>query len=235
MKHLLLVLVVMNGLVLLPAQHNHSKELGLKGKVKKLTCLYYAEGVYLNNTWVAKDTTRFTYKTITYYNPLQNIDSVQTYVNHGGKERLVTRKAYTYTKNNQVTGWQYDYMEEIHYQISMEWLDKNTYIELANDATGKNKIESKIYLDQKFHVIKREDQLYREGELFDHSITETKFNPDNTEHAVSITENKVSNLEYSLDEYIDQRDKTGNPIKKTYKNGISSYRSIKYYIIEYYD
>ena len=96
-------------------------------------------------------------------------------------------------------------------------------------------MSSKVYLDAQFHVIKREDQLYRDGELFDHSVTETKFNPDNTEHAVSITENKVSNLEYSQDEYIDQRDSKGNPIKKTYKNGINSFRSIRYYIIEYYE
>ena len=117
----------------------------------------------------------------------------------------------------------------------MEWLDKSTYIESAKDASGLNRMSSKVYLDEKFHIIKREDQLYREGELFDYSVTETKFNPDNTEHAVSVTENKVSNLEYSMDEYIDQRDKAGNAIKKTYKNGVNTYRSIKYFIIEYYE
>lgn len=235
MKRLLCILLCMSCLAAVKAQHSHGKELGLKGKIKKITCIYYAEGAYINNTWVAKDTSRFTYKTITYYNPAQNIDSMQTYVNHGGKERLVTRKGYVYAKNANITGWEYDYMEDIQYNIALEWLDKTTYIESANDATGKNKIQSKIYLDQKFHVIKREDQLYREGELFDHSITETKFNPDNTEHAVSITENKVSNLEYSLDEYVDQRDQMGNPIKKTYKNGVNTFRSIKYFIIDYYE
>jgi hypothetical protein len=126
-------------------------------------------------------------------------------------------------------------MEDISYEITLEWLDKSTYIEYAKDPSGKNRISNKIYLDDKYHIIRREDQLYREGELFDHSITETKFNPDNTEHAVSVTENKLSHLEYSQDEYVDQRDAKGNPIKKTYKNGINTFRSIKYFMIEYYD
>jgi hypothetical protein len=217
------------------AQHCHSKEIGLKGKVKKIICIYYAEGVAINNSWSPKDSSKFTYKTISYYNGNQNLDSVQTFVNHSGKEKMVTRKGYSYLKNTDISGWEYDQTDDIKYSITLQWLDKSTYIETAKDASGKNWMSSKVYLDAQFHVIKREDQLYREGELFDHSITETKFNPDNTEHAVSVTENKVSNLEYSLDEYIDQRDKLGNPIKKTYKNGINAFRSIKYFIIEYYE
>lgn len=217
------------------AQHNHSKEIGLKGKIKKVTCIFYVEGVQNNNTWVPKDTTRYTYKTVSYFNVTQNLDSVQTFVTHAGKEKLATRKGYSYAKNVDVTGWEYDHTDDINYTLKMEWIDKTTYVESATDPSGMNRMSSKVYLDEKFHVIKREDQMFRDGELFDHSITETKFNPDNTEHAVSITENKVSNLEYSLDEYIDQRDAKGNPIKKTYKNGVNSFRSIKYFVIEYYE
>ncbi len=235
MRNLFLLVGTMLLFASLQAQHSHGKEMGLKGKIKKVTCIYYAEGVLNNNSWSPKDTNKFTYKTVSYYNASQNIDSLQTYVNHSGKERLITRKGYTYIKNADVSGWEYDYMEDISYNITMEWLDKSTYIEYAKDQSGKNRISNKVYLDDKYHIIRREDQLYREGELFDHSITETKFNPDNTEHAVSVTENKLSNLEYSQDEYIDLRDKNGNPIKKTYKNGINSFRSIKYFIIEYYD
>jgi hypothetical protein len=208
--------------------------MGFKGKVKKVTCIYYAEGIATNNSWSPKDSSRFTYKTVSYYNTSQNLDSLQTYVNHSSKEKLVTRKGYTYSKN-EVSGWEYDHTDDISYTLKMEWLDKSTYVETATDMSGKNRMSSKVYLDDKFHIIKREDQLYRDGELFDHSITETKFNPDNTEHAVSVTENKVSNMEYSMDEYIDKRDKLGNAIKKTYKNGINSFRSIKYFIIEYYE
>lgn len=217
------------------AQHSHSKELGLKGKIKKLTCIYYGEGVLLNNSWSPKDSSKFTYKTISYFNSSQYLDSMQTFVNHGGKERLITRKGYNYLINADITGWEYDCMDDISYTITTEWLDKFTYIESAKDPSGLNRMSSKVYLDEKFHIIKREDQLFRDGELFDHSVTETKFNPDNTEHAVSVTENKISNLEYSMDEYTDQRDKKGNAIKKSYKNGVNTYRSIKYFIIEYYD
>lgn len=233
MKNLFFMVGTMLLFVSVQAQHCHVKEMGLKGKIKKVTCIYYAEGVVNSNSWSPKDTNKFTYKTITHYNQAQNIDSIQTYVNHSGKERLITRKGYVYKKNAEVVGWEYDHMEDISYEITLEWLDKSTYIEYAKDPSGKNRISNKIYLDDKFHIIRREDQLYREGELFDHSITETKFNPDNTEHAVSVTENKLSHLEYSQDEYVDQRDAKGNPIKKTYKNGINTFRSIKYFIIEY--
>ncbi len=226
----IIVLLFLTGI---NAQHNHLKELGLKGKIKKLTCIYYAEGVIKNNTWVAKDSAKFAYKTITYYNRSQFIDSVQTYVSHSSKEKLLSVKRYTYDKNNMATGTEYNYLDDLNYSLTIQWLDKNTYIEQAKDASGKNSMNSKIYLDNQFHIIKREDQLYRDGELFDHSITETKFNPDNTEHALSITENKINNMEFSMDEYVDQRDSNGNPIKKSYKDGINSYRSIKYFIIEY--
>lgn len=235
MKKLVTVLILVGVWCTAYSQHTHSKEMGLKGKVKKITCIYYAEGVFNNNSWSPKDSSRFTYKTVSYFNASQNIDSMQTFVNHSGKERLIKRKAYSYIKNADVTGWEYDCMEDVNYTVSMEWIDKTTYIESAKDASGLNKMSSKVYLDEKFHIIKREDQIYGEGELRDHSITETKFNPDNTEHTVSVTENKVSNLEYSMDEYTDQRDKAGNAIKKTYKNGVNTYRSIKYFIIEYYD
>jgi hypothetical protein len=217
------------------AQHTHSKELGMKGKIKKITCIYYAEGVITSYGWAPKDSAKFTYKTVSYYNTNQNLDSVYTYVNHSGKEKLTTRKGYSYPKSAQITGWEYDHMDDITYRITLNWLDKLTYIEDASDVSGNNRMRSKVYLDDKFHVIKREDELYRDGEIFDHSITETKFNPDNTEHAVSVTENKVSNMEYSQDEYVDQRDSHGNAVKKTYKNGINSFRSIRYFIIEYYE
>ncbi len=235
MQSRLLFVVVLFFSISLQAQHCHTKEMGLKGKIKKVTCIYYAEGVYSNNGWSPKDSAKFTYKTESYYNAVQNLDSLHTYVNHGGKEKLVTKKVYNYSRSSDVSGLEYDFMDDISYDLSIQWLDKNTYIESAKDASGNNRMSSKVYLDDKFHIIKREDELYREGELFDHSITETKFNPDNTEHAVSITENKVSNLEYSLDEYVDQRDKNGNPTKKSFKNGINSFRSIKYFIIEYYE
>jgi len=235
MKQLIMVLILLILVGITYSQHCHSKELGLKGKIKKVTCIYYAEGEFINNRWAPKDSSKFTYKTVSYFNSLQNVDSTQTFVNHSGKERLIKRKAYSYVKNVDVSGWEYDCMDDVNYTISMEWLDKSTYVESAKDASGLNRMSSKIYLDEKFHIIKREDQLYREGELFDHSITETKFNPDNTEHSVSVTENKVSNLEYSMGEYTDQRDKAGNAIKKTYKNGVNTFRSIKYFIIEYYD
>jgi hypothetical protein len=230
---LTLVFVIVSSII--HAQHTHTKEMGMKGKVKKITCIYYAEGIFTNNAWSPKDSSRFTYKTVNYYNINQNLDSVYTYVNHSGKEKLTTRKGYSYPKNSEISGWEYDHMDDISYNITLNWIDKSTYIENAADPSGLNRMRSKVYLDDKFHIIKREDELFRDGELFDHSITETKFNPDNTEHAISVTENKVSNLEYSLDEYTDQRDSHGNAIKKTYKNGINSFRSIRYYIIEYYD
>ena len=232
MKGSVLLIILLVACSTMKAQHCHSKELGLKGKIKKVTCIYYAEGVLTNNVWSPKDSAKFTYKTISYFNPSQNVDSIQTYVNHSGKERLIKRRGYSYVKNADITGWEYDCMDDITYSISREWIDKSTYVESAKDASGLNRMSSKVYMDEKFHIIKREDQLFREGELFDHSITETKFNPDNTEHAVSVTENKVSNLEYSLDEYTDKRDKYGNAIKKTYKDGVNSFRSIKYFIIE---
>lgn len=235
MKHLFVTILLLTLGGISYSQHCHSKEMGLKGKIKKVTCIYYNEGVLINNSWSPKDTSKFTYKTISYFNTSQNVDSIQTFVNHSGKERLIRRKGYSYAKNADVTGWEYDCMEDVNYTLSREWIDKSTYIESAKDASGLNRMSSKVYLDEKFHIIKREDQIYGEGELRDHSITETKFNPDNTEHAVSVTENKVSNLEYSMDEYTDQRDKTGNAIKKTYKNGVNTYRSIKYFIIEYYE
>lgn len=217
------------------AQHNHLKELGLKGKIKTLTCIYYKDGQQTNGRWAPKDSVKFTYKTITYYNRVEFIDSIQTYVNHGGKQRLISSKRYQYDKNSVATGTEYNYLEDVSYNLTLQWLDHDTYIEEAKDVSGGNSVSAKIYLDNKFHIIKREDIIYRDGELIDHTVTETKFNPDNTEHAVSITENKINHLEFSSDEYIEQRDATGNAIKKTYKDGVSTTRSIKYYIIEYYE
>lgn len=215
-------------------QHNHLKELGLKGKIKKLTCIYYKDGIQMNNRWAPKDSAKFTYKTVTFYNSKEFIDSIQTYVNHGGKERLITTKRYTYDTNNSASGTEYNYLEDVSYKLTLQWIDKNTYLEEAKDASGANSISAKIYLDSKFHIIKREDIIYRDGELFDHTITETKFNPDNAEHAISITENKINHLEFSSDEYIEQRDGSGNAIKKTMKDGVSSGRGIMYYLIEYF-
>lgn len=235
MRGIIACILLISFATLCNAQHNHLKELGLKGKIKKLTCIYYKEGTQVNGRWSPKDSVKFTYKTITYYNHVEFIDSIQTFVNHGGKERLITTKRYRYDKNNMATGTEYNYLEDVTYSLTLQWLDHDTYIEEAKDASGANSISAKIYLDNKFHIIKREDIIYRDGELFDHTVTETKFNPDNTEHAVSITENKINHLEFSSDEYIEQRDGAGNPVKKTYKDGISTSRSIKYFIIEYYD
>lgn len=221
--------------VSLLGQHNHVKELGLKGHVKKVSTVYYAKGKKVNGQWVPNDTTKFTYKTVGFYNHHQNLDSVHTFVNHSGHERLISRKLYEYEDKKTTTGVQIDLLDDIQYDITTEWIDRHTYIERAQDLSGMNRIVTKIWMDNKHHIIKDESELYRDGELYDHSITITKFNPDNTEHAVSIRENKIANLEYSMDEYIDQRDEKGNPVKKSYKDGVNSFRSVKYYIIEYYD
>src|SRR5687767_14561263 len=92
------------------SQHCHTKEIGVKGKVKKITCIYYVEGVSANNSWSPKDSAKFTYKTISFFNASQNLDSVQTFVNHAGKEKMVTRKGYTYAKND-ISGWEYDHTD----------------------------------------------------------------------------------------------------------------------------
>jgi hypothetical protein len=235
MKNLFFLLLLLTFTQGIYAQHTHGKEAGLKGKIKKITCIYYQDGVMINNSWTPGDSAKFTYKTISYYNASQNIDSITTFLSHGGKERLATRKGYVYLKNREVNGWEYDYINDISYTLSIEWLDKTTYMETAKDPAGNNWTTSKIYMDEKFQVIKKEDQLHREGETFDLSTTETRFKTDNTEHTISITENKASNLESSLDEYVDQRDKNGNPIKKTYHDKVNNSRSIKYFTIEYYE
>ena len=217
------------------SQHSHLKESGWKGKIKKITCVYYAEAQLVNNTWVPKDSLKYNYKTISYYNSQQYIDSVQTYLLLSGKEKLTLRKGYVYSKGSAPGGWYQDNLDDIRYSTTWEWIDKNCYSEVSKDETGKNSIHSKIFMDDKFKIVRKEMKLYREGELFDDSVIQLRYSKDNPDHIVSVTENKTANLEYSQDEYVMQRDKAGNPLKITLKDAASTNQSIKCYVIEYFE